>query len=124
MVDVNKKPRYDLEDRTQNFAIRVRVFLKKLLKTRSNEEDSKQLIRSSASVAANYIEASEALSSKDFIYRVKVCRKEAKESILFLRLLDTNENKLHNSERNHLIQEATELMRIFGAIITKTRYKT
>ena len=64
--------KYDLEERTEAFAINVRYFLKKLMKTRSNIEDGKQLIRSSASVAANYIEASEALSKKDFLFRIKI----------------------------------------------------
>ena len=120
MTTLNTIKTFDLDERTQNFAIKVRVFLKKLMKTRANIEDGKQLIRSSGSVAANYIEASEALSKKDFIYRIKVCRKEVKESILFLRLLDTNEISSREDEKEYLIREGTELMRIFGAIITKS----
>ncbi|PCH69662.1 MAG: four helix bundle protein [Bacteroidetes bacterium] len=86
----------------------------------TNIEDIKQLVRASGSVGANYIEANEALSKKDFIYRIKVCRKESKESRYFLRLVDTNANPSFNQERKVLIQEATELMKIFGAIITKS----
>ena len=71
---------YDLEDRTFTFAKNVRTFVKKLRKTIANVEDSKQLIKSSGSVGANYIEANEALSKKDFVMRIKICRKEAKES--------------------------------------------
>ena len=71
---------YDLEDRTLVFARRVRTFVKKLRNTITNIEDGKQLIRSSGSVGANYIEANEALSKKDFIMRIKICRKEIKES--------------------------------------------
>jgi hypothetical protein len=52
-------------------------------------EDIRQLVRASGSVAANWIEADEALSRKDFLMRIKICRKEAKESRLFLRLVDT-----------------------------------
>ncbi|MHC4501304.1 MAG: four helix bundle protein, partial [Planctomycetota bacterium] len=76
---------YDLEDRTFEFASRVRAFLKKLNKTIANIEDGKQLVRASGSVGANYIEANEALSKKDFAMRVKICRKEAKESRYWLR---------------------------------------
>ena len=56
-----------------------------------NTEDVRQLIRASGSVAANWIEANEALSKKDFLLRVKICRKEAKESRLFLRLIETGD---------------------------------
>ena len=81
------KPR-DLEDRTFLFAESVRAFVKQLPRTISNTEDVRQLVRASGSVAANWIEADEALSKKDFLMRAKICRKEAKESRLFLRLVD------------------------------------
>jgi four helix bundle protein len=84
MKDQNTK-QYDLEERSYLFALNVRSFVKKLKKSISNIEDGKQLIRASGSVAANYIEANESLSKKDFIYRIKICRKEAKESRLFIR---------------------------------------
>lgn len=71
---------YDLEERTFQFAKRVRLFVKSLLKTVGNIEDGKQLVRASGSVGANYREANEALSRKDFLMRVKIGRKEAKES--------------------------------------------
>jgi four helix bundle protein len=77
--DENPK-RFDLEDRTFAFAKNCRAFIKKLSTTTGNFEDAPQLIRSSGSVGANYIEANEALSKKDFILRIKICRKEAKES--------------------------------------------
>ncbi len=60
---------YDLEDRTLKFAKDVRSFVKKLPRTIVNIEDGKQLIKASGSVGANYIEANEALSKKDFIMR-------------------------------------------------------
>lgn len=116
----NKHRDFDLEERTFRLALNTRGFLKKVKNTIANYEDGKQLIRSSASIAANYIEANEALSKKDFIYRIKVCRKEAKESILFFRLIETSENSLLQEEKNKLIMETTELMKIFGAIITRT----
>jgi len=111
---------YDLEDRTFLFAESVRIFIKKQIKNISNIEDGKQLIRASGSVAANYIEANESLSKKDFIYRIKICRKEAKESRLFIRLIDTNNKAAYEKERDKLIQEATELMKIFGSILVKS----
>ena len=112
--------KFDLEDRTIDFAKKVREFIKKLSKTVSNIEDCKQLARSSGSVGANYIEANESLSKKDFVLRVKISRKEAKESRYWLRLVDTYENIELNQERDKLIQEVTELMNIFGAIIRKS----
>jgi four helix bundle protein len=84
-----------------------------------NVEYYKQLIRSSGSAAANFIEANEGFSRNDFSHRIKICRKEAKESRLWLRLLDTNEQS--EARRTSLIQEATELMKIFGAILEKIK---
>jgi four helix bundle protein len=88
--DENPK-RYDLEDRTFSFAERVRALIRKLPKTIGNVEDGRQAVRSSGSMGANYIEANEALSKKDFLLRIKICRKEAKESRYWLRLLEAAE---------------------------------
>lgn len=115
------KPVYDLEERTFLFARNVRLWIKTLPKTLSNLEDAKQLVRSSGSVGANYLEANESLSKKDFLMRIKISRKEAKESLYWLRLiLDTNEFK-YDSKINKLIQEATELKKILSAIIEKSK---
>ena len=86
------KPR-DLDDRTFLFAESVRAFVKQLPRTISNTEDVRHLVRASGSVAGNWIEADEALSRKDFLMRVKICRKKAKESRLFLRLIDAGLSK-------------------------------
>ncbi len=86
----------------------------------ANIEDSKQLVNASGSVGANYIEANEAISKKDFAYRIKICRKESKESRYWLRLVDTNTNQSLEQYRKELIQEAAELMNIFGAILRKS----
>ena len=75
---MNRDGQYDLEERTFEFARRVRQFVKKLPRTICNIEDAKQLVRSSGSVGANYIEANEALGKKDFIMRAKISRKESK----------------------------------------------
>ena len=99
----------------------VEILLKKLPKTISNIEDGKQLIKASGSQAANYIEANEALSKKDFAHRIKICRKEAKESRLWLRLCDTGSNQTLKEEQQDLIQEAVELTKIFGSIVEKSK---
>ena len=120
MAKNSNSKQYDLEDRTLAFSKNVRSFVKKLPKTLSNLEDGKQLVRSSGSVGANYIEANEALSKKDFRMRIKICRKEAKESRYWLKLIDTESRRDLEKDRTELIREATELMNIFGAILRKT----
>jgi four helix bundle protein len=111
---------YDLEDRTFQFAKNVRAMVKHLPRTLANVEDARQLIRSSGSVGANYIEANEALSKKDFRMRIKISRKEAKESRYWLRLLDVGPGPSVSHERDALVQESKELMHILGSILTKT----
>ncbi len=113
----NTKSNFDLDERTFQFAKKVRDYVKLLPWTISNIEYGKQLIRSAGSVAANYIEASEALSKKDFLMRIKISRKEAKESVLWLRLAISNSNQ--EKEKGKLIDEANQLTRIFGSIVTK-----
>ena len=112
--------RYDLEERTLQFAKDIRVFVKMLPRTIANVQDIRQLVNASGSVGANCIEANESLSNKDFIVRIKISRKEAKESRYWLRLLDTGEDDSGDKTRDALIQEATELMNIFGAIVRKS----
>jgi four helix bundle protein len=111
---------YDLEDRTFEFAKNVRAFVKLLPRTIANGEDIRQLVRAAGSVGANYIEANESLGKKDFLLRIKISRKEAKESRYWLRLLDTRENAAVDKNRDALIQEATELMNIFGSIVRRS----
>ncbi|MGB5818545.1 MAG: four helix bundle protein [Saonia sp.] len=114
----NKKI-YDLENRTYLFAKDCRLLVNKLAKTTSNIEDSKQLVRSSGSIGANYIEANENLGDKDFRFRLKISRKEAKESEYWLKLLNDLNNKFEK-EFNPLIKEAGELRKILSAIINKS----
>ena len=113
-------PRFDLEERTFEFARRVRRFVKGLPRTVSKLEDVKQLVRASGSVGANYIEANEALGQKDFRMHLRICKKETKELRYFLRLLDTGEEKTLDAERDELIQETKELTNIFSAILKKS----
>jgi four helix bundle protein len=111
---------YDLEDRSFIFAKDVRAFIKRIPKTVANIEDTKQVVRASGSTGANYIEENVSLSKKDFIMRIKICRKEAKESRYWLKLIDSGNDSTVQKHRNDLIQEATELTSIFGAIVRKS----
>lgn len=110
---------YDLEERTSLFAKNIALFCKKLPKTISNVEYLKQLIRSSGSVGANYIEANEALSKKDFLMRIKICRKEAKESAYWFNLIIETNDQSFTKEDLSLLNESLELKKIFSAIINK-----
>lgn len=110
---------YDLEARTEQFAKRVRAFCKKLKVTIINADDIKQVLRSSGSIGANYIEANASVSRKDFIHRIKICRKEAKETRYWFNVLDFDEKDMRE-ESAALFKEATELMKIFAAILKKS----
>jgi len=115
---LNPKP-YDLGKRTLQFAKAAIGYVNALPKTAANIEIGRQLIRSGSSVGANYIEAEESLSRKDFVMRMKISRKEAKESIYWLELSEFKKEQVKVKES--LIQEATELMKIFGSIIEKSK---
>ena len=106
---------YDLEERCYEFARNTRDYVNKLPRTIPNIEYGKQLIRSSGSVGANYIEANDSLSRKDFRLRVKISKKEAKESNYWLKLTEPVKNQAKDQEK--LLQESTELMKIFGSIV-------
>ena len=117
----NNKPVYDLEERTYLFAKNVRQEMKKVKKYFFNEDDIRQLIRSSGSVGANYIEANESFSKKDFVHRIKICRKEAKESAYWLRWINDSTYENNNENLKILYQEAVELKKIFSSIIEKSK---
>ena len=117
----NTKPVYDLEERTFQFAKAVRIFVKTLPKTIANIEDGKQVVKASGSVGANYREANESLSKKDFVMRIKICRKEAKESAYWLRLIKETNSLTNADDAKNLIQEANELKKIFSAILEKSK---
>jgi len=116
----NPKP-YDLEERTYLFAKEVRMFIKTLPKTTANIDDGRQLIRSSGSVGANYREANEALSKKDFMMRIKISRKESKESAYWLRLIHETNDLANADEAQALMQEAIELKKILSSIVEKSK---
>src|SRR5882762_10222558 len=99
MASNNDRKPYDLEDRTFEFAKASRTFAKKLPRTIANIEDAKQFVRASGSIGANYIEANESIGKKDFVMKIKTCRREAKESAYWLRLLDVDGKPNHTRER-------------------------
>ncbi len=114
-----KKKKYDLEERTFLFAKACIELINKVKKTLANVEIARQLIRASGSIGANYIEANESLNRKDFFYRIKICRKEAKESGYWIRLMELEEEL--KKEAVVLIQESIELTKIFGSIVHKAQ---
>lgn len=119
MANIKPNPFQDLEDRTFLFAHRVNQYVNQLPQTISHKENGKQLVRSAGSVGANYIEANESLSKKDFAMRVKISKKETKESRYWLMLTEPQKN--HEEEKNSLIRETVELMKILGAILEKSK---
>ena len=124
MAETGNSKHYDLEERTYEFAREVRGLVKRLPRTLANIEDARQLVNASGSVGANYIEANEALSKKDFVMRIKISRKEAKESRYWLRLVFSAGKRDLETTRESLMQEACELTSIFGAILRKAEGAT
>ena len=120
MTKIQNLKQYDLEERTLKFAKNVVEFTKSLPKSLANIEIIKQLVRAAGSVGANYIEANESLSKKDFAMRIKICRKEAKESRYWLKLVEVGTQD-GQRKRESLIEEATQLVKIFSSIVEKTK---
>lgn len=116
-------PNFDLEKRTFQFSLVVRDFLKKVPQNSVNREYIKQLVRSSGSISANYLEANDALGKQDFIYHLRISRKESKETILWLRLIDIEAMKELENDRQQLIKEATEFRLIFSRMIKNIIFK-
>lgn len=113
----------DLEERAFQFAKAVRLFIKKMPKTMSVIEDEKQLVSASGCAGANYIEAGEALSGKDFIVRAKISRKKVKESRYWLRLINETNDLVNADEARILIREADELEKILTSIAEKSKWQ-
>ena len=108
----------ELEDRFFNFAKRVRDFCTRLNFNVINREYISQLVRASGSIAANYIEASDSLGKNDERMKLRISRREAKESVLWLKLLLTDDKSLEE-ERLLLIDEAIQIKKILSNIILK-----
>lgn len=108
---------YDLEQRTLAFSKNVLMFCKTLPQDAVMRPLISQVVRSSGSIGANYIEANESLSKKDFVHRVKISRKEAKETIFWLESLSSIISRKETAE---LSDEALQLKKILSAIIQKS----
>ena len=112
---------YDLEERTFSFAKNISIFCKQLSRNISNIEYIKQVVRSSGSVGANYIEANESLGKKDFLMRIRISLKEAKETAYWLRLIVETNNDSFQEEGLSLRGEAVELKKILSSILVKSQ---
>jgi four helix bundle protein len=115
-----KKTKFDLEERTENFFLRVIRLCQKIPVNPITKRPIEQAVGSAGSLGANYREATEAESKKDFLHKIKIARKEAKESKLWLRGLQVATTS-SDPEFESLIQEAQELVFIFSSIINKTK---
>src|SRR3954454_3886227 len=111
-----QKKKYDLEERTESFSLRVRDFCLKLKKDIINIHYIRQLIRAAGSVPSNYIEANESLGDQNKKMHIKICRKESKESRLWLKHVLIYDGRELEKEKLDLIQETIELENIFGSI--------
>jgi four helix bundle protein len=111
-------PRYDLEERTAAFGEAVIVFAKTLLDSRVMAPLISQFVRSGTSVGANYCEADDAVSKKEFCHKIGTCKKEARETKYWLRMIVAAEPSIRERALK-LWQEAKELHLIFAAIIRK-----
>ena len=114
----------EIQDRTLDYAVKIIKFASKLSKTSSGKILSRQLVRSGTSIGANMEEADGASSKKDFINKVTIARKEARETRYWLRLIKKTAiigSKDIVEELNSLIKEAFELMRILSSIINKAK---
>lgn len=120
MNKISNSKQYDLEDRTLQFSKRVIHLCQKLPKNIVNNVLVNQLLRSATSVGANYIEANEALSKKDFCHRAKICRKEAKETVYWLNLI-IESDLLWKEKIQPLLTESIELKKIFSSIVEKSK---
>lgn len=112
-----------LADRTFSFAKRVMAFTRLLPRSLENSIVLRQVIRSATSVGANYLEANESLSKKDFVHRIRIARKEARETEYWLRLLELDHDPLHK-ERDCLQDEARQLVKIMHSIYEKSKHST
>ena len=113
----NQNKRYDLEERTAVFAENARDFCLRLSKNVANNIFIPQLIRASSSPGANYIEANESIGEKDFAMKIKTCRREAKESAYWLRLIIIEDSPDLELIRERLRQEAKGFILIFTSIL-------
>lgn len=111
---------YDLEERTSKFSIRIIKFSKQTKINFLNKPLFIQLIKSATSIGANYCEADEAESKKDFKHKIGICKKEARETCYWLKLI-ANALPIHKEKLKIFYQESKELRLIFNAIIYSSK---
>lgn len=125
MINNNRQSQhhlFDLENRTLEFAKRIVMMCKILPSNTVNFKLIDQIIRSAGSVGANYREANDSLSKKDFLMRMKIARKESKETEFWLNLI-IEANMEMESKINDLLIESIEIKKILSSIIIKSEYK-
>lgn len=115
---MTKTKKYDLEERTAVFGENVIALVKKIKLNAINRPLVSQLIRAATSVGANYCEADGAESKKDFKHKIAICKKEAKETKHWLRMMNKSNPEVKGNCRK-LWQEAQELTLIFSSILKK-----
>lgn len=121
---MGEKKDFDIYDRAFKFAVRTAKIIDQLPLTQTTREYSKQLIRASGSIGANLEEADGALTRKDFINKIGISRREARESRHWLKLLEATvncANKTIEDEIRWLINESKEIMLILSSIIRNTK---
>ncbi|MBU1292088.1 four helix bundle protein [Patescibacteria group bacterium] len=117
-----KNNKYNLEERTAKFAEDIIDLVRKMNKNEVNKRIITQVVASGGSIGANYCEATEAESKKDFIHKISIAKKEIKETKHWLRLLARSDPECKDKIRK-LWQEAQELLLIFSKTIRTTRGK-
>lgn len=116
----NSKKKFDLEDRTLAFAINIVDFAKLLPQDIINKPIVSQVVRSGTSIGANYCEANEANSKKDFVNKIAIAKKETNETKFWLKLIATTLGQ-YKIRALELFREAQELNLIFAAIIRNSK---
>ncbi len=114
-------PKYDLEQRMLVFARNVRDFVQSLPVTPANKIYTDQVLRSSSSIGANYIEGNDALGKKDFLVKMRTSRREARETRFWLQLFETGNRPQLIERQKILIDEVGQLIKILSAIIQKVQ---
>jgi len=112
--------KFDLEDRTAKFGIRTIRYCREVPRDIINDSLVSQLVRCATSVGANYSEADNAESKKDFRHKIGICKKEAKESKHFFRMLAASAPD-KSLQAKELFKEANELLLIFSSIYLKLK---
>ncbi len=122
MNQVSNSPKYDLEERTLEFSKRISTLCRNLPYNEVNNCFIKQVIRSGTSIGANYREANETETKKDFLFRMRISRKEAKETVYWLELIIYSNPGLEKRMAN-ILEESRALVKIISSIVGKCKNK-